>query len=33
MVDTDHAAVVDFYRRLGWEVMPVHSLGKDLDRS
>jgi ribosomal protein S18 acetylase RimI-like enzyme len=33
MVDPDNAAVVDFYRQLGWDVLPVHILGKDLDRS
>ncbi len=33
MIDADHAGVVEFYRRLGWEVMPVHTLGKNLDGS
>ena len=33
MVDTDTPAVLGFYQRLGWDVMAVHSLGKDLDRS
>ncbi len=32
MVDPDNLSVVDFYRRLGWAVMPVYTLGKDLDR-
>lgn len=32
MVDPDNLSVVDIYRRLGWAVMPVHTLGKDLDR-
>lgn len=33
MVDGDSEELVKFYGRLGWAVMPVYSLGKDLDRS
>ena len=33
MVDAATPALVDFYRRLGWDVMDVYALGKDLDRS
>ena len=33
MVDADTPEVLGFYQRLGWDVMAVHSLGKDLDRS
>jgi ribosomal protein S18 acetylase RimI-like enzyme len=30
LVTYDNTDVVDFYRRLGWEVMPVQMLGKEI---
>jgi ribosomal protein S18 acetylase RimI-like enzyme len=30
LVTHDNGDVVDFYRRLGWEVMPVHIMGKEI---
>jgi hypothetical protein len=33
MIDAEHADVAEFYGRLGWEVMPVLTLGKNLDGS
>jgi ribosomal protein S18 acetylase RimI-like enzyme len=31
LVVPDNAEAVAFYRRLGWDLMPIHILGKDLD--
>jgi ribosomal protein S18 acetylase RimI-like enzyme len=33
LVDPGTDGVVDFYQRLGWNVMPIVPMGKDLDRS
>lgn len=33
LVVPENAAVLDWYARRGWQVMAVHTLGKDLDRS
>jgi ribosomal protein S18 acetylase RimI-like enzyme len=32
LVRPDNAGVIDFYGRRGWEVMPIHILGKELGR-
>jgi len=31
LVVPDNTAALDFYHRLGWDTMPIHILGKDLD--
>lgn len=32
LVVPENTAALEFYRRLGWEAMPIHVLGKELDR-